>query len=83
MVRLDTTGDPYLTVTGTETCASGWYGYATVWTETPRRDPETKEQKVTRLALEKNRKSWVSFNENKPRVKQFFKPRTNFNHRRR
>jgi hypothetical protein len=81
MVSLDTTCDR-LTVTGTETVSGNWYAVSSVWTEQTLVVKETKEAKRTRLALEKNRASWVSFNEVKPKIKQFFKPRTNFNHRR-
>lgn len=83
MVSLDTTGDPALTITGTETSTAGdnWRGYA-LWHRTPTVKKETKKEKVTRLALEKNRASWVQFNEPKPRIKQVFKPRNNFNQRR-
>lgn len=76
MVNLNTTGD-MLTVTGTETSSS-----YVVWHYVPEVKKEPKEAKRTRLALEKNRASWVQFNEPKPHIKQVFKPRTNFNHRR-
>jgi len=80
MVRLfDTTGDYALTVTGTETAVDGWYIKCKEWSKQVIKI-ETKVEKRTRLALEKNRASWVQFNELKPRIKQVFKPR-NFNHR--
>jgi len=78
MVSLDTTGD-MLTVTGTETYASSYY-IGMPFSKTIKK--ESKEKKRTRLALEKNRASWVQFNEPKPKIKQVFKPINNFNKRR-
>jgi len=80
VVRLDTTGDN-LTVTGTETVSSNWYAVGSTWSKQTVK-VETKVAKRTRLALEKNRASWVQFNEPKPKIKQVFKPINNFNKRR-
>ena len=35
---------------------------------------ETKKEKRDRVSLERNRKSWVSYNEPKPNIRQVFKP---------
>jgi len=69
-----------LTVSGTETVSSGWYDVYITPIHTPKK--ESKEVKRTRVALEKNRASWVTFNQKKPNVKQVIKPRTNLNQRR-
>jgi len=37
---------------------------------------ETKKQKRDRISLERNKKSWVTFNERMPNIKQVIKPRT-------
>ena len=80
MVRTDTTGDPWLNITSTMPAS---YVYQNQYYRSGQSiKPESKEAKVTRLALERNRASWVIFNEPKPRIKQFIKPVNHSNQRR-
>jgi len=79
VVRVDYTGvrDELKLTDTTCTIYHGIY-----WTGQRAVKKESKEKKRTRLALEKNRASWVQFNEPKPKIKQVFKPINNFNKRR-
>ena len=79
MVRLDTTNDYYSTDVNSTMPVS--YGYqVSAYSEFPKA-VETEKANVTRLALEKNRASWVVFNDKMPTIKQFINP-VNVNARR-